>query len=167
MKPVKPIKPVSKNGRRKKRPGSRRLKHTPIKASPKRSPAILPEEYHPHVFLDVHVKGKYCGRLSFELFATKLPRTCENFRALCTGELGSNASGTRLHYKGSSIHSVFPGMIFQGGNISLKAAERKTTEEADVDIAELQGSSIYGRSFEDEGFFYPHTKRGLLVMANM
>ena len=45
------------------------------------------------------------GRIVFELFADRVPKTAENFRALCTGERGvSPISGKKLHYKGSSFH---------------------------------------------------------------
>ena len=54
---------------------------------------------NPKVFFDVSLKGKHSGRLVFELFKNKVPKTAENFRALCTGELGTGRSGKALHYK--------------------------------------------------------------------
>ena len=40
------------------------------------------------------------GKLVFELFADKVPRTAENFRALCTGEKGIGpVTGKPLHYR--------------------------------------------------------------------
>lgn len=44
------------------------------------------------------------GRIVVELFKDKLPRTTENFRALCTGEKGIGISGKKLHYQGSYFH---------------------------------------------------------------
>lgn len=44
------------------------------------------------------------GRIIFELFKDKVPKTAENFRALCTGEKGKGASGVELHYKGCIFH---------------------------------------------------------------
>ena len=45
------------------------------------------------------------GRIVFELFKDKLPKTVENFRALCTGEKGDGkTTGLPLHYKGCPFH---------------------------------------------------------------
>ena len=45
------------------------------------------------------------GRVLFELFADKCPKTVENFRSLCVGEKGNGkATGKPLHYKGSTFH---------------------------------------------------------------
>ena len=58
---------------------------------------------HIQVFMDVQIgtegqEGYMKERIVMELFQEYLPRTVENFRALCTGELGLN-----MHYK----HRVF------------------------------------------------------------
>lgn len=44
------------------------------------------------------------GRVVIELFRDVVPKSVENFRALCTGEKGCNKSGQPLHYKGSIFH---------------------------------------------------------------
>ena len=41
---------------------------------------------NPHVFLDVRVGGEAAGRIVVELRGDVVPKTAENFRALCTGE---------------------------------------------------------------------------------
>jgi len=40
---------------------------------------------NPRCFFDISIDGKSEGRIVFELFADVTPKTCENFRALCTG----------------------------------------------------------------------------------
>jgi cyclophilin family peptidyl-prolyl cis-trans isomerase len=46
------------------------------------------QQENPRCFFDVTVAGAPEGRLVFELFRAEVPRTVENFRALCTGERG-------------------------------------------------------------------------------
>ena len=43
-------------------------------------------EKNPIVFFDIRIGDQDVGRIKFELFADTCPKTCENFRQLCTGE---------------------------------------------------------------------------------
>lgn len=64
-----------------------------------------------HVFLDISIGGEDTGRIVVELFDNQVPKTAENFRALCTGE-----KGEKLHYKGSRFNSIVPGFMCRGGD---------------------------------------------------
>ena len=69
-------------------------------------------ESNPIVYFDITLDGQPAGRITFELFANIVPRTAENFRALCTGEKGTTPKlGIPLHYKGSKFHRVIPGFV--------------------------------------------------------
>ena len=68
---------------------------------------------NPRVYLDLEVGAQAAGRITIELFASVVPRTAENFRALCTGEKGVGKSGKRLHYKGSAFHRVITEFMAQ------------------------------------------------------
>ncbi len=54
---------------------------------------------NPKVFFDLTIGGQGAGRVTMELYADLVPRTAENFRALCTGEKGMGKLGKPLHYK--------------------------------------------------------------------
>ncbi|XP_077276285.1 nuclear cyclophilin protein Moca-cyp isoform X2 [Temnothorax americanus] len=105
------------------------------------------------VFFDVEVGGLPMGRIVFELFSDTCPITCENFRALCTGERGlGKTTGKPLHYKGIVFHRVVKDFMIQGGDFSIGNG--------------TGGESIYGGTFADENFIMKHNKPFLLSMAN-
>ncbi|KAH8058768.1 peptidyl-prolyl cis-trans isomerase [Aureococcus anophagefferens] len=56
------------------------------------------------VFFDVDIDGKRVGRIEMELFASLCPKTCENFRCLCTGERGA---GDLTHLNGTGGESIY------------------------------------------------------------
>ncbi|WCJ43811.1 Peptidyl-prolyl cis-trans isomerase [Euphorbia peplus] len=107
---------------------------------------------NPKVFFDILIGKSKAGRIVMELFANVTPKTAENFRALCTGEKGIGKSGKPLHYKGSAFHTIIPGCMCNGGDITMGDG--------------TGGESIYGLKFADENFKMMHTRRGILSMGN-
>ncbi|KAL0488672.1 peptidyl-prolyl cis-trans isomerase [Acrasis kona] len=109
---------------------------------------------YPHVYFDLSVNKEHVGRLLIKLDKHTTPKTAENFRALCTGEMGiCPRTNKPLYYKGSKIHRIIPGLLIQGGDI--------------VEGNGIGSVSIYdGKPFEDENFTLKHGI-GTLSMAGV
>ncbi|NXP45192.1 RBP2 ligase, partial [Heliornis fulica] len=107
--------------------------------------AGLTKDTNPVVYFEVSADGEPLGHITMELFSNIVPRTAENFRALCTGEKG-------FGFKNSRFHRIVTDFMCQGGDI--------TNHDG------TGGRSIYGTAFEDENFEVKHTGPGLLSMAN-
>lgn len=63
--------------------------------------AVVKEEMrNPRCFMDISIGGEMEGRIVVELFSSVVPKTAENFRALCTGEKGIGpCTNSSLHFK--------------------------------------------------------------------
>ncbi|KAI1933049.1 Peptidyl-prolyl cis-trans isomerase D [Ophidiomyces ophidiicola] len=106
----------------------------------------------PRVYFDVSINKRPEGRIAFELFNDVVPKTAENFRALCTGEKGVGKQGKPLSFKGSIFHRVIKQFMIQGGDFT--------------EFNGTGGESIYGEKFDDENFEHKHDRPFLLSMAN-
>ncbi|KAK9390457.1 cyclophilin-like domain-containing protein [Lipomyces mesembrius] len=106
----------------------------------------------PHVFFDITIGEHKKGRVILQLYSDVVPKTAENFRALCTGEKGIGKSGLPLSYKGSTFHRVISKFMIQGGDFTAGNG--------------TGGESIYGEKFDDENFNIKHGRPFLLSMAN-
>lgn len=97
------------------------------------------------VYMDI-TAGKYkLGRVIIKLFSDVTPKTCENFKVLCSNR-------KRPSYRNSIFHRVVKGFMIQGGDFTNHDGSG--------------GYSIYGEKFQDENFKIKHNKAGLLSMAN-
>ncbi|KAF2489427.1 hypothetical protein BU16DRAFT_421085, partial [Lophium mytilinum] len=107
----------------------------------------MPSIIRPRVFLEFSAGTEPIGRLVVELFVDQTPRTCENFRVLCTG------TKPPLSYRQSPIARVIENFVIQAGDTSKSDG--------------TGGVSIYGDTFEEENLLWKEIDApGLFIMAN-
>ncbi|KAL0480871.1 hypothetical protein AKO1_004076 [Acrasis kona] len=99
----------------------------------------------------------HAGRIVIELLTKDSPKACENFKALCTGELknkSSNPAKYELYYKNCVIHRVQKDFMFQGGDFTRGDGSG--------------GESIWNKKFNDDkgGLKLKHDAAGVVSMAN-
>lgn len=92
---------------------------------------------------------KKTGRIRFQLFWDKTPKTSLNFAKLIEGK--EKRGNLELKFEGSTFHRIIKGFMMQGGDFTNGNG--------------TGGESIYGGSFKDENFDHEHDQ-GVLSMAN-
>ena len=107
------------------------------------------EDINSQPYFDINIGDDYIGRVVFQLFDEDVPKTCKNFRYLCsTGILNKN----KPSYQDTIFHRVIKDFMVQGGDITRGDG--------------TGGYSIYGEQFDDENFNLTHNQPGMLSMAN-
>jgi cyclophilin family peptidyl-prolyl cis-trans isomerase len=100
-------------------------------------------------YFDINIGNDFAGRVIIQLFDDEVPRTCKNFRFLCSNGIFDK---TKPAYQGSTFHRVIKDFMLQGGDITRGDG--------------TGGYSIYGEQFDDENFNLTHNQPGILSMAN-
>eukprot|EP00999_Lentomonas_sp_LEN2_P003100 NODE_951_length_1099_cov_178.760288_g907_i0.p1 GENE.NODE_951_length_1099_cov_178.760288_g907_i0~~NODE_951_length_1099_cov_178.760288_g907_i0.p1 ORF type:complete len:313 (+),score=33.97 NODE_951_length_1099_cov_178.760288_g907_i0:148-1086(+) len=119
---------------------------------------MLKQTGHTFCYFNMKIGDQQQDQVVFELFTEKCPRTCENFRHLCVGDLAAindpavSTKPINLSYKDSRIFRIVKDGWIQGGDI--------------VNDQGNSGYSVYGKTFPDECFEVPHDCEGVLGMAN-
>ncbi|KAH7517940.1 hypothetical protein FEM48_Zijuj09G0117600 [Ziziphus jujuba var. spinosa] len=138
----------------------------------------------PRCYLDISIGEELEGRIVVELYNDVVPKTAENFRALCTGEMGvAPNTGVPLHYKVLSLSlslyiyiyiiswllDYLMARLFLGilGVRFHRVIKGFMVQGGDISAGDgTGGESIYGLKFEDENFELKHERKGMLSMAN-
>eukprot|EP00754_Rhynchopus_humris_P006803 Rhum_TRINITY_DN13223_c0_g2::Rhum_TRINITY_DN13223_c0_g2_i1::g.58246::m.58246 len=109
------------------------------------------------VFLDFVLESdpEATKRVVIGLFGKVCPRTCENFRLLCTGERAKEDGGdARLWYKGNRVHKAIEGFLIEAGDVVHRDGTGGLSAFGD------------GAVFPDENFIIQHDRKGIVGMAN-
>ncbi len=127
------------------------------------SPYLPPGGEGPVCFLEFSWENSHQPpqRVLIQLYQDKVPLACENFRCLCTGELGTGRSGKPLCYRYSTIHRVVPKFCIQGGDFT----KGDGTGGESIYPPNSEHGDMWGK-FRDETPFLQHSRKGLLSMAN-
>lgn len=69
---------------------------------------------NPKVYFDVSIGGRASGRLTMELYKDTVPKTADNFLALCKEQKAGEG------FNKCPFHRVIPGFMAQGGDFTRK-----------------------------------------------
>ncbi|KEG06610.1 35 kDa cyclophilin [Trypanosoma grayi] len=136
---------------------------------------FLQQRGNSYCWMDVTIGEVARGRITFELYAQVVPRTCNNFWHLCKGDLGTvvpvhqrssitsdgqqqqqqeeDEKAVELSYRGATFFRILHGAWVMGGDVSAGHSGKG-------------GYSCYGRYFPNESHAVPHDAPGVLGMCN-
>ena len=107
------------------------------------------EDTNLNPYFDIKIGDNNIKRVIFQLFDEDVPKTCKNFRYLCSYGLFNK---DKPSYQDTTFHRVIKDFMIQGGDITRGDG--------------TGGYSIYGEKFNDENFNLTHNQPGILSMAN-
>jgi len=120
--------------------------NNPISDTPK---PVNFEDINLQPYFDISIDGENIGRVVFQLFDEEVPKTCKNFRYLCSKGLFNE---NKPSYQDVEFHRIIKDFMIQGGDITRGDG--------------TGGYSMYGEQFSDENFNLTHNQPGMLSMAN-
>lgn len=107
------------------------------------------EDVNLNPYFDIKIGNDDIKRVIFQLFDEDAPKTCKNFRYLCSHGIFNKEKPS---YQDTTFHRVIKDFMIQGGDITRGDG--------------TGGYSIYGEKFNDENFNLTHNQPGILSMAN-
>lgn len=107
------------------------------------------EDTNLNPYFDIKIGDDPPERVIFQLFDEEVPKTCKNFRYLCSNGIFNK---DKPSYQDTSFHRIIKDFMLQGGDITRGDG--------------TGGYSIYGEEFDDENFNLTHNQPGMLSMAN-
>jgi peptidylprolyl isomerase len=107
------------------------------------------EEVTHKLTFSITIGDSAAGDVVIDLFGKTVPKTVENFAALCQGDKVDG--GQALKFEGSTFHRIIPNFMIQGGDFTRGDG--------------TGGRSIWGNKFNDENFKLKH-EPFCLSMAN-
>ena len=122
------------------------VNNKPLETIPK---PINYEDTNLNPYFDIKIGDDPPERVIFQLFDEEVPKTCKNFRYLCSNGIFNK---DKPSYQDTSFHRIIKDFMLQGGDITRGDG--------------TGGYSIYGEEFDDENFNLTHNQPGMLSMAN-